>query len=821
MAIIHTSIGISLTVPEITKINSVGIFFEQKHEIEIEGEQLTSKMTVYVGSFVAEIKSVSSDGTSATILTPEIPNTPNMNQIEVYARENGLRRPGVMLKINNRPPSFGSFGNTGNDSFTTTVVAENRNEPEVDLGLIGEASQQGSSASQVLGKVFLNTPEGTVDDLSKEDEKREYAVEQISKYLRVTDNIESKVIKNHVTEAYIYDYENRDPNIEKSSKTSFYVRKFEEALESRDLLELPFYYLENINTVPHFKALSTISTPVDPSTSASITEETKRNNFFRDWKFSQKLKKQVFFSDIYEPNKLEHFPRSVSLRFELEPAISFGINNKVGKDDGISEAQYDNFCLKYISERTDEANGKVALISNNEEFDTQNVTVYPVERLYAGADEEKEYNDMTMVNNQAGWSEESLPPEWQTAYTKEIHEEDKDKLEEIFEEINSQNLMRTYRDIITGVPAKSEPFLYELIKYDADFRKICTFYFPARHYHSQGASAVLEFNDTQILQGIDYKYTLVSHRIVYGESYKFIEQEIEHALLSAEVDIGKRYEVEVEKDYVVMPIELSTLTVSSISSPGLPPEVKTIPQKNKGGMPKFFLSSRFGKNSFKNHESLYVPLTQEEVNNATSISESYIENGILEAHSRFPSKYFEVYRRDSAPLSISDFANTRIAQVSPSCDDSITYGIGATFEDSIEKNKKYYYLFRTVDAFGTPGVPLGPFEYEIVHDGSSYFVNFKAYDMTSSAPPSQNASFRRMLKISPHPRELSIPIDDEMQEMPSANHRPFPTMSISQYLHSKMREESKFWNKKYKIRIVSKKTGRKIDITFKPNLTSS
>lgn len=806
--------GLSIIIPEILKINSVGIFFDQEHEIEIEGRDLSSDMTVNVGSFVARIKTVSSDGTSATILTPEIPETPNMTHVEVYASLTGRSSDSVSLKISKRPPSFQDLVNTGENSFTTTTGVD---ISEPDLGIAtGEQSQ-------VLKKIFLNTPEGTIDDLSKEDEKREYAVEQISKYLKKTKNIEDeeKVFKDHVTEAYVYDYENKDPHIRKTMATNFYVRKFEEALETRNLLELPFYYMENINTEPYFRTLSQVSV----SAGQTLTEdraEIRRNRFYSNWKFSQKLRKQVFFSKIPEPNNLGHFPKYFSLEIDLEPAINNGINSIVNTEAGITEEQYDNFCLKYIAERSNAENKKVALISSNEEFDTQNTTVYSIESLYSGGDEQKVYEDIAIITEQSvpsrGWSEDNKPASWGKNYRKTIEEEDKIELEEHFRQINAGIAERKYRDIMAGVPAPSEPFLYELIKQDNNFRRINTFYFPARHYHSQGGTPTLKFNDTQILHGLEYKYTLIVHRIVYGESYRFIEQEIEQPL-GAEVDIAKRYQVQAERDCVIMPIELATLSASSISRPGLSPEVKTVPQKNKGGMPKFFIQSRFGKNSYENYSSLYVPLTQEEIYNSSSISDSYVENGVLEAYSKFPSKYFEVFRRDVAPLSIYDFAGSRIAKVSPSYIDDITYGTGATFEDSIEKNKKYYYLFRSVDAFGTPGVPLGPFEYEIINDGSSYFTNFKSYDMTSESPPSQNMSFRRMIKISPHPRELNIPINDELQDLPSAT-TPYPILPLSTLLWKKMKRQSNFWNKKYKFRIVSKKTGRKIDINFTPNLTS-
>lgn len=665
---------------------------------------------------------------------------------------------------------------------------------------------------EILRKVFL---ESTTDDMSKDQEKRRYAQEQVRKYLNTFSEIESQTFSDHVSDIYVYE----DGEVQKEKETNFYSRVFEESLRSSSVTTMPFYYLENTIEKDGVKRnLSDI--PEYPPENAGDNYITLQD-FYRRWNLrNQVTRNKIFFSDTPELNKLFHFPRVFEVNITIHPSSFNGINSKITTPE--SAMVYDKMCLKYISALSDAVEGKKYILSSKNYLNTQTSQMFQIDNLIAKnpdgdyEDELLTIQDMLKIDPTSE-SKDVVDYEITAADNSSFYRMLYGSTAGVSNSIDK----RDYAKIINGNSAPSEPFLYEIIKKDGNGRKINSFFFPARLYHStDGTTTNLRFVDTQIKHKEEYQYSLKTHQIIYGEKYSFTEDLSYDQLAEggADVDIGRAFTVVTDRDYRIASFETAEWSNKSISRPGISPDVKIIPQKNKRGMPKFFLKSNFGKTEIEELGFRYPVLSEQDRSTSEIIQNYANEDGTVTFESRFQNKFYEIYRIDKAPLTISDFNDSMIAKVLPSYSDDFGFGPTSVYEDSIQSNKKYYYLFRAVDVWGTPTAVTGPFEYEILEDSGAFTVNFKPYDFDYPLEKI-NMGMRKLMKVTPNWRHTRIP-EESLSELESAFSQ-IENKSAVQYVMDEMSSDSNFWGKKYKIRVVSKKTGRKIDIIFTPRLTRS
>jgi hypothetical protein len=193
-----------------------------------------------------------------------------------------------------------------------------------------------------------------------------------------------------------------------------------------------------------------------------------------------------------------------------------------------------------------------------------------------------------------------------------------------------------------------------------------------------------------------------------------------------------------------------------------------------------------------------------------------------------PSVKFDIFRLDRRPAAYSDFKFGDYQQ--------ITYApfvnpykkaSSAAFDDSIEPNKKYYYTFRSVDVHGKVSNPSPIYEIEISYDGASAFLLTKVISLVPEKNPPQAATkkLRKYIRIKPNFEQTLL------NERQSGIITPdgafdsdwFPKTENERQNHNKEiilgRDESSLWNKTFKVRLISKKSGKKIDlnINFKTN----
>ena len=176
-------------------------------------------------------------------------------------------------------------------------------------------------------------------------------------------------------------------------------------------------------------------------------------------------------------------------------------------------------------------------------------------------------------------------------------------------------------------------------------------------------------------------------------------------------------------------------------------------------------------------------------------------------------KIIQVYRLNKKPESITDFQDNLLASIDlKKTDDSDRLSF-VPFNNKIRTNQKYYYLFRVLNSHGEYGHLTEIYEAELVNDGGFKFALFDTIFETSlgqSTYTEPAVSFKKLFQLQPNISQLTFDTTDIDFDSPAQN-------QLGNLIVGKA--DDLLWGKKFKVRLTSKKTGKKIDlnITYKLN----
>jgi hypothetical protein len=179
-----------------------------------------------------------------------------------------------------------------------------------------------------------------------------------------------------------------------------------------------------------------------------------------------------------------------------------------------------------------------------------------------------------------------------------------------------------------------------------------------------------------------------------------------------------------------------------------------------------------------------------------------------------PQRLLEVYRIDKRPSKYTDFGESLIATVDLQIESSNYNQINTIVTNELELNKKYYFVFRFVNENGIPGYPSRILETELINDGGYTYANFDTMtpdevELSPDTIPSK--AVRRLLQIIPSTNQLRF--DDAQVDYTGTANQALSAGTIKLGPSITERDDSaSVWGKTFKIRLISKKSGKKIDI---------
>lgn len=414
---------------------------------------------------------------------------------------------------------------------------------------------------------------------------------------------------------------------------------------------------------------------------------------------------------------------------------------------------------------------------------------------------------------------------------------------------------RKYENLLNGTPAYSETLFYEIEKWSSNSLGHLselkqTFLLP------NDDKAIIEFYDTQVKYNKYYVYRIYAHKIIVGTKYwtevgpeNLINDEafsksafvFIHTAPSVKITKVPYYNVN-ETDFLGFfgstliaggdftpdgsPGTLAAprhKTTIILDAPPIAPEVEFVPIIGKPNNIIINLKDTKGSVSlpsktigeedaiqhdiiFKNQHSNRHNLTIEEIDDIDSIEREIFFK------SDEPADFFEIFRIKRKPTSYSDFKENLMEVVD---------GPNGSTILKLNFNEKNYFTFRAIDNHGNYSNLTEIYEVELKENLGLSYPTIRVFNLEEETEKDFlkkqeetspfSISGKRFVLIKPaHEQTEAVPPDEEGEEEVEQ----ISAVDVKNFTLG-IQEKSVFQaNRKFKIRIKSKKTGRAIDINL-------
>ena len=167
--------------------------------------------------------------------------------------------------------------------------------------------------------------------------------------------------------------------------------------------------------------------------------------------------------------------------------------------------------------------------------------------------------------------------------------------------------------------------------------------------------------------------------------------------------------------------------------------------------------------------------------------------------------FVEVWRLTEKPRSFADFSQQKVHHISTSLPRTNLISSGIAVDDKIKPNTKYYYCVRAIDNHGHISYPSPIYEVEMVDDKGSIYPLIGICEFAPEIESQPSLGGKRYLHLKP-----------AMAQMVIEGVRSLDAISVSQ-LEGQWALQKNHFGIKIKIRLTSKSTGRKMDLTLRSN----
>jgi len=387
------------------------------------------------------------------------------------------------------------------------------------------------------------------------------------------------------------------------------------------------------------------------------------------------------------------------------------------------------------------------------------------------------------------------------------------------------NNNRKVGEIFSVQPSKTFFLGYKIEKFlDNDVGQ------PIQTYYTNDSN----FYDTQLKYGRKYIYKTKLLIGILGSSYTYSnlfmsknetqmvseDGELAQSSPAGFTDISsEKYrayvDVEATPSFQILEYQVDEDDVAFVDAPTLPPQVAFRNNSKKANV-EFFFSPMFSRvegvveGSDQELMRSLVPLTEADENIKALLDISKDES----VRPDYFTGIYEIYRMSSPPEKQEDFANFFLTSVDDKTGLAFPEGMGLPrsvldnmnghFEDFIVPNKKYYYAFRALTYHGTPSNLTSPFEVELLKDSDEYKINVSQYKYPVEKMHVYQKPAKRIIKVVPNIERLIFTLEEK-------------TAAGVNFKLDEGNMLTKGQTTKFKIRVTSKHSGKKIDLNL--NLT--
>ena len=393
---------------------------------------------------------------------------------------------------------------------------------------------------------------------------------------------------------------------------------------------------------------------------------------------------------------------------------------------------------------------------------------------------------------------------------------------------------RTYKDILEGKPAYTEDLFYRIKK----FRKNIVDGIPETEYKFVQSILIPNTSDLDIVKYVDtqmkyssdaiYKYEIYAERIIFGSQYAYYWITAGESVIKGEYPIFEApsydnlydnleintqsfltagvslplgdvlvdepdgltktpvprmfagsFKVRVQPSIKIMEdLIFTTPDIMIMDKPPVAPNVDIVPFRAVNNRVKILLDGLSDR-----YRDFPVLITDQDNKKFSNILKAQMSlDGKVEFGSDDVVKSFEVFRTTNAPQQYSDFSRH---PTNPLLNNNV-------LDDKILPNTKYYYTFRAIDTHGHISNPTAVYQVELIDEKGAVKPNIRLYNMSPPEPEDTIKHFRKYLRIIPSAQQLYDPGDGQVDSVFSSQQK----------------------KKKFKMRITSRSSGKKIDVNF-------
>ena len=376
---------------------------------------------------------------------------------------------------------------------------------------------------------------------------------------------------------------------------------------------------------------------------------------------------------------------------------------------------------------------------------------------------------------------------------------------------------RDYEDLLNGARAYSETLMYKIQKFVGNPRGA-----PIQTYYlcNSENTDIVNFIDTQVKYDNVYTYVISAYQIVLGTQYYYKNvkygvtlsntgREVEEEL--SDVD---KYDYYASAVAVVRPsvkiveVPIFAETQRIVDTPPVAPNIDIVPYRAVNDRLLFNLNAGF------DDYNIIPPILNKQdqrMYDKIRMNQKLHHDEPIRFKSDDPSSAFEVFRITRKPKSYLDFRGALRATVHTDVSaETIQKASAASYIERLKPNVKYYYMFRAIDIHGYLSNPTPVYEVELVDNAGNTFPIVKAIEFEPMIPYTNNKKMKKYLHIMPTILQSALNeertglIDDAGERAETAH------VAGNNIFIGKAEED--VWNKRFKIRLTSKQTGRKIDL---------
>ncbi len=376
------------------------------------------------------------------------------------------------------------------------------------------------------------------------------------------------------------------------------------------------------------------------------------------------------------------------------------------------------------------------------------------------------------------------------------------KLKSLFKEY-----IRTYDDLMKGKLNYSETVLYRIEKTPTEEGVVTGE--PIQNIWMANISEqdIITYVDTQLKYGEEYRYSIYAYQMVLESVYRYQDVHVNGSETASGYDpeAPAIATVILQPKVLLVEQEVHRHHCMIMDSPPPPPQVEIVPYKESSSQLLINLSPSV--DDYLDTPIMIAPRDREVFDQIRKAQKRPSPQKIRfnSDDSTGANGFYEVYRMGRKPRLWEDFQGNRIAVLANSHEYGSTINASSvSMKDFVIPNQKYYYMFRMVDTHFHVSNPTVIYEVEMVEDHGAHFFKKRVVELPHREPRIPSKPCRRLIEIKPALDQQFLDFES-LGDMTSAFDVETPTLG----------NEISPWNKKYKIRFVSRKTGKKIDLNLK------